>query len=88
MAGIQRLEKVERFGAPDLAHENAIRAMTQRGAQEVGDGNRRQGRLLAERCLRSPRFQANHIRFLEMNLGRFLDDDHAISRQESARRVR
>ena len=79
MAGVQRLEKVERFGAAHLAHENAIRAVTQRGAQQVGNGNRREGSLLAERCLRPPRFEADHVRFVEMDLGGFLDDDDAVS---------
>ena len=42
MTGVQRLEEVERFGAAHLAHQDAIRAVTQRGAQEVGDGDRRE----------------------------------------------
>src|SRR5688572_31165698 len=65
MTGVQRLEEVERFGAADFPHENAIRAVTQRGAEEVRDGDRGQRSLLAERCLRTPRFEADHVRFVE-----------------------
>ena len=43
VAGVERLQEVERFRPAHLADEDAIRAMAQRGAQQVGDRDRRAG---------------------------------------------
>jgi len=47
--GIQGLEEIERLRAPDLADEDAIGPMPQRGPQQVANGDRRQTWLLPAR---------------------------------------
>ena len=79
MAGVQRLQQVERLGAAHLADQDAIGPMTERGAEQVGDRDRRQRRLLSERRLSAPRFEAQHVRLVEVDLGGLLDDDDAIA---------
>ena len=77
--GVQRLQQVERFGAADLTDEDAIGPVPQGRAQQVGDRDRRQRRLLAERRLRAPRLEPKHVRLVEVNLRRLLDQDDAVA---------
>src|SRR5207237_942755 len=41
MTCVERLEQVEGFGAADLPDEDAVRAVAQRRAQQIGDSDRR-----------------------------------------------
>src|SRR4029450_774064 len=75
MPGVQCLKKVEGLCPAHLTHEDPIRSMTQRSAQEIGDRDRRERGLLAERGLCPARFEAHHVGFVEMDLGGFLDYD-------------
>ena len=59
VAGVERLQQVERFAAAHLADEDAIGPVPQGGAHEVGDRDGRERRLLAERRLRAPRLEPN-----------------------------
>ena len=79
MARVQRLQQVERFAAADLADEDAIGPMPKRRAEQVRDGDRRQRRFLSERRLRAPGLEPQHVRFVEMNLGGFLDHDDPVA---------
>ena len=79
MAGVERLQQVERLGAAHLADEDAIGSVSKRRAQQVGDGDRRQRRFLSERHLRATRLEPQQVRLVEMNLGRLLDDDDAVA---------
>ena len=85
--GVERLEQIERLGATDLPDEDAIRPVTKRRADQIRNGHRRQRLFLAERDLRAPCLEAEQVRLVEMNLGRFLDDDDAIA-VRNARRQR
>jgi hypothetical protein len=58
VACIERLQEVERFCPTHLSNEDAIRAMAERRAEQVGNRDRREGRLLAERWLRAARFES------------------------------
>jgi hypothetical protein len=58
MASVERLQQVERFGAAYFADQNAIWAVAQRGAKEIRNGDRRQGRFLPERRLGATRFES------------------------------
>src|SRR5690349_19215694 len=78
MSGVQRLQQVERFGAAHLADEDAIRPMPQGCTKQVCDRDGRQRRFLAECRLCTPGFEPNDVRFVEMNLCGFLNQDDAI----------
>ena len=79
MPGVERLQKIEGFRTANLAYQDAIRPVSQRGSEEVGNCHWRQRSFLSERRLCSSRFQAKHVRFVEMNLRGFLDQDDAIA---------
>ncbi len=55
MAGVQRLEEIEGFGAAHFTDEDAVRSVAQRGSEEIGDGDGRKGRLVSNRRLGTPR---------------------------------
>src|SRR5687768_9518103 len=78
MARVQCLEKIECLGAAHFTHEDAIRTMTKGGPEEIRDRNRREGRLVSKRRLRTPRFQPDDVRLLQMDLGCFLDHDDSV----------
>ena len=80
MTGVERLQQVERFRATHLANQDAIRPVAKRGAEQVGNRDRRQRRFLSERRLRAPCFEPKHVRFVQMNLGRLLDQTITRSR--------
>jgi hypothetical protein len=52
--------------------------MAKSRAEQVGNGNGRKGSFLPEGCLRAPRFEAQDVGLLEMDLGGFLDDNEAV----------
>ena len=78
MAGVQRLQQVERFRAAHFADQNPVGPVPQRGAEQVGDRDRRQRRFLAERGLRAPRLEPHEVRLVDQDLGRLLDEDDAV----------
>ena len=73
MARVQRLQQVERLSAAHLADEDAIRPMTKRGPEQVGDGHRRQWRSCPQRRLSAPGLEPKDVRFVQVNLRRLLD---------------
>jgi hypothetical protein len=79
MPGVQRLQQIECLCPSHFPNEDAIRPMTERRPKKIGNRDRAQWRLLAERSLRTTRFQPKHIRFRKVNLGGFLDDDDAVA---------
>ena len=79
MSGVQRLQQVECLGAADFADQNAIGPMTKGGSEKICNRHRRQGRLLPQRRLRTSRFEPKHVRFVQMDLGGFFNDDDAIA---------
>jgi hypothetical protein len=66
--GVERLKQIKGLCAADLANDDAIGPMPQRGAHQVGNRDRRQGRLLPERLLGATRFKAQEVWLLQMNL--------------------
>ena len=78
MPRVQGLQQVERFCSSYLSDEDAIRAVPQRGAEQVRDRHRGQRRLLSEGRLCSPSFEPQNVGFVQMDFRRFLDDDDAI----------
>src|SRR5258708_6374258 len=40
VTSVEQLQEVERFGAPNLPEDDAIRAMPERGFEEIPDGDR------------------------------------------------
>jgi hypothetical protein len=79
MARVERLQQVEGLRASHLSDDDAIRSMSQRCSNQIGDRDRRQRCLVSERDLRATRFEPEQIRFVEMNLRRFLDDDNPVA---------
>jgi hypothetical protein len=79
MSGVQGLQQVECLGAADFADQNAIGPMTKRGAEQVGDGNWRQGRLLSQRRLSTSRLEPKHVWFIQVDLGGLFDNDNPIA---------
>src|SRR5690349_8695282 len=59
--GVERLEQIERFRSAYLTYQDAVGPVPQRRSNEVGDGHRRHGLLLAEGRLRSPGLEANEV---------------------------
>ena len=78
MTRVERLQQVERFRPAQLADKDAIGAMAEAGAYEVGDGDGRQRLFLAERGLRATGFEAQDIGLVEMNFRRLFDNDDPI----------
>src|SRR5919108_4985792 len=58
MSCVQRLQKIERFRAPDLTDQNSIRTVSKRRAHQVRDRDGWQWLLLAERHLSTPGLKA------------------------------
>ena len=72
MAGVHRLEHVQRFAAADFADHDPVRPHTQGVADQVADGNR-----TAALDIRRPAFQPDHVLLLQLQLDRVLDGDDA-----------
>src|SRR5438270_10631627 len=88
MPCVERLEQVEGFGATDLADQDPVRAMPERRAQQIGDRDGRQRRLLAERRLRASRLESDEVRLLDHDLGRLFDQyDAIVVRDRGGQRV-
>ena len=66
VAGVPGLEHIERFGAPDLADDDAVGPQTQRGADEVGHANDP-----------GPRPERHRVRGRALQLPRVFDQDDA-----------
>ena len=83
VAGVHRLQHVERLRAADLTDDDAVGAHAQRVAHEIA---LRHLALAFER--RRPRFQRDHVPLLELELRRVLDRDDALGvRDERRQRV-
>ena len=79
MAGVQRLQKIKRFGSPHFAHHDSIGSVPKCRADKIRDRHRRQRLFLAERDLRSPCLEAEKIRLIEMDLCRLFNEDDSIA---------
>ena len=77
---IERLQQVERFRAAYFAHENSIRAMSERRPEQVGNRHRRQRCFLAQRDLCAARLEANQVWFVDQYFRRFLDEHDPVRR--------
>ena len=84
MAGVERLQQVERFRTAHLADEDAIGTMAERRAHQVGDGHGGHRLFLAERHLRSSRLEPNEVRLVDEDLGRLFDQHDAVAEPESS----
>ena len=83
VAGVHRLEHVERFAAAALADDDAVGTHAERVLHEIAD------RVLAAAFeVRGARFQRDDVRLLELELGGVLDRDDALVRAGSRRRAR
>jgi hypothetical protein len=79
VAGIERLQQVERLGTTHLSDEDSIGPVTEGRPQQVGNRDGRQGRLVTQRRLRAPRFEAHPIWLVDCDLGCFLDQHDAVA---------
>ncbi len=70
MAGVHRLQHVERFGAANLADDDPVRTHPQRVAHE-----RALIDLPAPLDIRRPRFERDDVVLLQLEFGRILDGD-------------
>ena len=80
VAGVHRLEHVERLGAADLAHDDAVGAHAQRVDHELALGD-----LAPALDAGRPRLEPADVLLLELELGRVLDRDDALGRADEAR---
>ena len=80
MTGVHRLEHVERFLAADLADDDAVGTHTQRVDHQLP---------LADRALafdvRRPRLEPGDVFLVELQFGRVLDRDDALTLGDEAR---
>src|SRR3954447_15434687 len=79
VTGVEGLQEVEGFGAAHLADDDAIGAVPQGCAEQVGDRDRGQRRLVPQWHLRSPRLESEQIGFVEMDLRGLLDHHDPIA---------
>src|SRR5688500_7960700 len=75
MSRVQRLEEVEGLQAANLSEKNAVRPMSQRGSQQIGNGHCRNRSFLPKRHLCPSRLEPNQVRFLNQDL-RGLFNEH------------
>jgi hypothetical protein len=68
MAGIEKLQQIERFTAPDFPKQQPIRPVAERGFEKITDGNG--GRT----ALFTSRFKSDKVFMAQLNLGRVLDE--------------
>ena len=73
VAGVHRLQQVERLGSAHLADDDALRPHAQTVANQVAHRDR-----ALALDVRRPRFQPHHMRLLELKLGRVLAGDDAL----------
>ena len=79
MAGVHRLEHVERLGSADLADDDAVGPHAQRVAHEVADRD-----LAVAFGVLDARLQPQHVLLVELELGRLLDRDEPIVLRDGA----
>ena len=70
MAGVEGLQQISGFAAPDLAHDDMIRAVPQRVAHQVADRHRS--------FLQPARLESDAIGAINAKLQRVLDGDNAL----------
>ena len=88
MAGVQRLQQVERFGAAHFADQDAVgrwRSVARTRSAIVTGGS---GGSWPSGHLRAPRFEPQEVGLVEMDLRGLLDDDDRGRRLECARPAR
>ena len=79
MAGVHRLQHVERFLAADLADDDAVGAHTQGVDQQLALPD---GALAFD--VRRPRLEAHHVLLVQLQFGRVLDRDDALALRDEA----
>ena len=83
VAGVHRLQHVERLGAAALADDDPVGPHAQRVAEEVADAD-----LAGALDVGRPRLEAHDVRLVEQQLGRVLDRHDALAlRQERGEHV-
>ena len=80
MAGVHRLQHVERLGAADLAQDDAVWAHTQGIAQQIAHRD-----LAAPLEVRRPRFEPHDMRLLQLQFSRIFDCDSPFGRVDQPR---
>ena len=80
VAGVHRLQHVERLGAAHLAADDPVRPHAQRVLDQVAHRDLA-GALEVGRA----GLEADHVRLLQLQLGRVLDRDHALGRVDQMR---
>ena len=73
VAGVHRLQHVERFAAAHLADDDTIRAHTQRVSHQIANGDLPRSLQVRGSC-----FQREHMRLLQLNFRRVLDGHDAL----------
>ena len=80
MAGVHRLQHVERFFAAALADDDAVGAHTQRVLQQIAHGD-----LAVAFEVGRARLEPDDMRLLQLQFGRVLDRDDALAAVDHAR---
>src|SRR5215204_789354 len=75
MTGVEGLQEVECLRTANLPDKNPVWTMPERRPHQIGDRHGGHWLFLAERHLRSSRFEANEIGLVDENLGRLFDQD-------------
>ena len=83
VAGVHRLEHVQRLAAADLADDDAVGAHAQRVAHQVADGDLAPALDVGRAAL-----QPDDVRLVELQLGGVLDGDDALVVGDERRRAR
>ena len=86
MSGVQRLKQVEGLRAANLPQKNAVRPMSQRGAQQIGNGHRRNRSFLPKRHLCPSRLEPDQVRFLYQDLRGLFNEYDSIRVRNSGRK--
>ena len=73
MAGVHGLQQVERLGSADFADDDAFRPHTQAVAHQIAHGD-----LAFAFEVGRPRFQAHHVRLLQLQFGGVFAGDDAL----------
>ena len=73
VAGVHRLQQVECLGSADFADDDALRPHTQAVLDQIAHGD-----LAFAFDVGRPRFQADHVRLLELQFGGVLAGDDAL----------
>src|SRR5581483_11041708 len=79
VTGIEGLQEVECLSPAYLADDDAIGPVPECCAEQVGDRDSGQRRLMSERHLRASRFESEEIRLLKMDFRGLLDYDDPVA---------